>query len=54
MCIRDSLKCISLSKIKDDKTINMDSLFYDLTITKKEHINSWIKRVGDGWCSSYL
>lgn len=51
---KEDLKCISLSKIKDDKTINMDSLFYDLTITKKEHINSWIKRVGDGWCSSYL
>jgi len=51
---KNDIKCISLDKIKDDKTLNFDSLFYDLTITKKEQINYWLKRIGDGWCSRYL
>ena len=51
---KNDIECISLNKLKYHKNINKDSLFYDLTITKKQQINSWLKRIGDGWCSRFL
>ena len=50
--IREEIKCIPTFRLKNE--IDEDTLFYDLTIQKKSEIESWLKPIKDGWCSSYL
>ena len=50
--IREEIKCIPTFRLKNE--IDEDTLFYDFTIQKKSEIESWLKPIKDGWCSSYL
>ena len=50
--IREEIKCIPTFRLKNE--IDEDTLFYDLTIQNKSEIESWLKPIKDGWCSSYL
>ena len=50
--IREEIKCIPTFRLKNE--IDENTLFYDLTIHKKSEIESWLKPIKDGWCSSYL
>ena len=33
---------------------NSDTLFFDLTIQKKREIDTYLKPIAEGWCSSFL
>jgi len=50
--IEGEIECIPINRFA--KNINKNTLFYDLTIQKKSEIESWLKPIKDGWCSSYL
>ena len=50
--IDGEIECIPYLNLKG----NVDSytLFYDLTIQKKEDLNTYLKSIKDGWCSRLL
>ena len=33
---------------------NLDTLFYDLTVQKKEDLNTYLKPISKGWCARFL
>ena len=48
--IDDTIKCIPTTKLVDN--VNKDTLFYDLTIQKKDELSTWLKPIKEGWCKS--
>ena len=50
--IDNEIECIPTLKLVDNA--NQDTLFYDLTIQKKSELDSYLKPISEGWCSSYL
>ena len=36
------------------KNVSPNTLFYDLTISKKSHLSSFLKPISEGWCFSLL
>ena len=50
--IDDIIRCIPTLKLVDNA--NQDTLFYDLTIQKKSELDSYLKPISEGWCSSCL
>lgn len=50
--IDGKIKCIPSFKLKDK--VDSDTLFYDLTIQKKEDLNTYLKPINDGWCTRFL
>ena len=50
--IDNEIECIPTLKLADNA--NQDTLFYDLTIQKKSELDSYLKPISEGWCSSYL
>jgi len=50
--ISDEIRCIPSNKLS--LHVKGDTLFYDLTIQKKEEIDSYLKPISEGWCSNLL
>jgi len=50
--IDNEIECIPTLILADNA--NQDTLFYDLTIQKKSELDSYLKPISEGWCSSYL
>ena len=50
--VDNHIKCYSTSKLKE--YVDKDTLFYDLTIQKKEQMKDWLKPISNGWCSRYF
>ena len=50
--IDDEIECMTTLKLVDNA--NQDTLFYDLTIQKKSELDSYLKPINEGWCSSCL
>jgi len=52
--LNDKIICLPHHKLKLNKSINKESLFYDLTISHKKQLNSWLIKIKDGWCYKFL
>ena len=50
--IDDKIYCIPTTKLAENA--NKDTLFYDLTIQKKDELSNWLKPIKEGWCISIL
>jgi len=50
--VDDTIKCIPTTKLAENA--NKDTLFYDLTIQKKDELSNWLKPIKEGWCISLL
>ena len=50
--IEDTIKCIPTTKLAENT--NKETLFYDLTIQKKNELSTWLKPIEEGWCVSFL
>ncbi len=48
----DTIKCIPTTKLAENA--NKDTLFYDLTIQKKDELSNWLKPIKEGWCINLL
>ena len=46
------IECINYLNLKGN--VDSHTLFYDLTIQKKEDLNTYLKFIKDGWCNRYL
>ena len=52
-CKKDGvIECINYLNLKGN--VDSHTLFYDLTIQKKEDLNTYLKFIKDGWCNRYL
>ncbi|HJM16838.1 MAG TPA: hypothetical protein QF851_05230, partial [Flavobacteriales bacterium] len=47
-------KVVCIPSFKLGSIANKDTLYYDLTILKKNQISTFLKPIKDGWCASYL
>jgi len=47
-------KVVCIPSFKLGSIANKDTLYYDLTILKKNQISTFLKPIKDGWCYSYL
>lgn len=47
--IDGEIECIPSFKLKD--RVDSDTLFYDLTIQKKQDLNTYLKVISEGWCA---
>ena len=52
--IDDKIECIKSSELKDNISVDKNSFFYNLNITTKQELNSWLIQIKDGWCSRFL
>ena len=50
--VDDTIKCIPTTKLAENA--NKDTLFYDLTIQKKDELSNWLKPIKEGWCINLL
>ena len=50
--INDTIKCIPTTKLADNA--NKETLFYDLTIQKKNQLSNWLKPIEEGWCATII
>ena len=50
--INDTIKCIPTTKLADNA--NKETLFYDLTIQKKNELSNWLKPIEEGWCATII
>ena len=50
--VDDTIKCIPTTKLAEN--VNKDTLFYDLTIQKKDELSNWLKPIKEGWCINLL
>ena len=50
--VDDTIKCMPTTKLAEN--VNKDTLFYDLTIQKKDELSNWLKPIKEGWCISLL
>lgn len=50
--IDDAVKCIESSLLSEHA--HQETLFYDLTIQKKNELSNWLKPIKEGWCSSII
>ena len=50
--IDGEIECIPSFKLKE--RVDSDTLFYDLTVQKKEDLNTYLKFIKDGWCNRFL
>ena len=50
--IDDAIKCIPSAKLAENA--NQHTLFYDLTIQKKDELSNWLKPIKEGWCINLL
>ena len=50
--IDGKIECIPSFNLKDK--VDSDTLFYDLTVQKKEDLNTYLKPISEGWCARFL
>tara|TARA_B100001758_G_scaffold247628_2_gene266252 strand:+ start:4730 stop:5197 length:468 start_codon:yes stop_codon:yes gene_type:complete len=50
--IDNMLRCISTLKLSEHA--NNKTLFYDLTIQKKNELSNWLKPIEEGWCANFI
>ena len=50
--IDGKIECIPSFNLKDN--VDSDTLFYDLTVQKKEDLNTYLKPISEGWCARFL
>ena len=50
--VEDTIKCIPSTKLAEN--VNQHTLFYDLTIQKKDELSNWLKPIKEGWCINLL
>jgi len=50
--IDDKIQCIPTTKLAAH--VNKDTLFYDLTIQKKNELSNWLKPIDEGWCANLI
>ena len=46
------IQCIPSHKLRD--VVQLDTLFFDLTIQKKSEIAMYLKPIRDGWCNRFI
>ena len=50
--IDGEIVCIPYLNLKSN--VDSHTLFYDLTIQKKEDLHTYLKSIKDGWCNRFL
>ena len=50
--IEGIIKCIPTFKLAEHA--NKETLFYDLTIQKKNELSNWLKPIEEGWCANLI
>tara|TARA_B100000963_G_scaffold111436_1_gene97028 strand:+ start:10733 stop:11197 length:465 start_codon:yes stop_codon:yes gene_type:complete len=50
--IDNTIKCIPSFQLKNN--VYENTLFYDLTITKKSDLQNFLKPIKDGWCNTLI
>ena len=50
--IDDNIVCLPTSELPD--YVSLDTLFYDLTISNKSDLSTFLKPVKDGWCNRLI
>ena len=50
--IDNKIQCIP--SVKLESMAKADTPFYDLTILTKSDLNTYLKPISEGWCSSFL
>ena len=50
--IDGEIECIPYLKLKGN--VDSHTLFYDLTIQKKESLNTYLKPINEGWCNRFI
>lgn len=50
--IDGEIHCIPYLNLKGN--VDSHTLFYDLTVQKKEDLNTYLKSIKDGWCNRFI
>ncbi|MDA9325547.1 hypothetical protein N9Q36_02390 [Flavobacteriales bacterium] len=51
---KNKITCINSNMLKTNYDITEDSLFFDLNISKKKDLSSWLIPIKKGWCKRFL